>query len=150
MLTTIIFSLLVATSSARLHCDKGLIARTLKQIEIADYDPSATPPPFWVVGDLYRVVARNVAQCAGASHHYMGSRLNDLIQAAIFSKFAAQAYFDAREPSHGCAMLREAQRQGMAAVASSKNVNHLDRLYLGVNRKNVVSIQELMTLKCHT
>jgi hypothetical protein len=148
LFTAIILALVTTTSASQPHCDVSLINRTLKQIEIADYEPSATAPPAVIAAGLYLVAARNVAQCAGASRHFMNSRIGDLLQAAALARLAALAYFDAQEPTRACTVLSETERYNAAATASSASADNMDKRLLRANRQNVDSIHHLLVSKC--
>lgn len=149
VLIAIIFGLVTATPRAHSQCDVNLIAQTLRHIEIADYEPSATSPPPAVVAELYSVAARSVEQCASAAHHYMDSRIRDLLQGATFAKFAASEYFVADDAPQGCSMLAEAERDNAAADALGASADGADRRMLQASRPNEASIRKLLASKCH-
>jgi hypothetical protein len=149
LLIAIIFGLVTATPGAHSQCDVNLIAKTLRHIEIADYEPSATSPPPAVVAELYSIAARNVEHCASAAHHDMDSRIRDLLQAATFAKFAASAYFVADDAQQGCSMLAEAERDSAAADALAASADSTDRRMLQASRPNEASIRKQRASKCH-
>lgn len=125
------FSMLLAQyADAHARCDTTFINNATKQIEIADYDRRATSPPPGISADLYSAIARKLIECANSPHHFMGTRIADLIAASYSARLSALAYFDAGLTRRGCAMLREAQRQSAAAAASSETATSLDKRYL--------------------
>ena len=144
----IVLALVVAAVPAHSRCNANVITQTLKHIEIADYEPSATSPPPLVVADLYALAAHNVEQCAGAALHYMDSRIGDLLQAATYAKFAALAYFEGQKPSRACSMLSEAERDNTAAMALGTGASSSDRRFLQAARVNEASIRQLFASRC--
>ena len=148
MLASIILALLVATPSPRSQCDASLINKTLRQIEIADYEASATPPPPAVVAELYSLVAEKVAECSNGPQHFMDSKVRDLLQAGDFAVFSGQAYLEARNPTQACTTLREGEKYFAAAYATRASSN-LDNLMLQAEKQRVASLRQLLSSKCH-
>jgi hypothetical protein len=147
----IILALAASTAPVeQAQCDPGSIAYALKQIDIADYKSSATSPPPLVVAELYSMAAQGVERCAASTHHYMGSRIGDLLQAATYAKFAALAYFDAEQPSQGCSMLAKAGRDSTSAATLSTSADAEDRRRLQAGGPNSASIRQLLATKCQS
>lgn len=135
LLATIAF-LVAAAGGAGVHssCDKTSIWNDLRQVQIADYEPSASPPPPFIAGQLYSAISDKVAECADGSSHFAGSSIGDLTEAAAFAYLAAESFFDGERTPEACAALRQGLRytesaKSLASSLKSPNAQEIKTLH---------------------
>jgi hypothetical protein len=147
MVAALVLTLLISKSSPQPECDTGLIWKTLRQIEIADYQASATPPPPAIAAELYALTAETVAKCAEGTRHFADSKVRDLLEAGSLATLSGQAYFKAQNPPQGCTALHEAERYYTAAYAA-RATSRWDTLALQADKPHVASLREFLSSKC--